>query len=43
VLKRVRCPSHYPLIPPFGKSAHSSTYPSPGSLAACKNKSGLTT
>jgi len=43
VLKRVRCPSHYPLIPPFGKSAHSSTYPSPGSLAACKHKSGLTT
>jgi hypothetical protein len=31
------------LIPPFGKSAHSSTYPSPGSLAACKHKSGLTT
>jgi hypothetical protein len=36
VLKRVRCPSHYPFIPPFGKSAHSSTCPSPGSLAACK-------
>ncbi len=43
ILKRDRGPSHYPLIPPFGKSCHSSTSSSPSSLNPCKKKFGFKT